>query len=88
MLHKIQAGGWEQVWRGIERWEMSYTVSKESPKTCRGSVGRGAGTQAGWDAASPKGCDLVLNTCGIGFAPGGEAGKLLSQCHASMVGPL
>lgn len=72
MRRKIQAGGQEQLWRGMERWETSYTVSKASPKTRRGSAGRGAGSQAGWDAASPKCCDFLLNTCGISFASGGE----------------
>lgn len=88
MLHEIQAGGQEQLWRGMERWETSYTVSKASPETRRGSAGRGAGSQAGLDAASPKGCGFLLNTCGICFASGGEAGKLFSRCHASTAGLL
>lgn len=47
MLHKIQGGGWEQVWKGMERWEVSCTLSKESPETCWSCVGQGAGTGLG-----------------------------------------
>lgn len=64
---------------GMERWAVSYTVSKESPESFWGSVGRGVVILAGWDAAYPRDCVLVLNTRGIGFARRGEAGKPFSQ---------
>lgn len=47
MLCKIQAGGQEQHCRGMERWETSYTVSKESAETRRGSGGEERGPRLG-----------------------------------------
>ena len=86
MLRKMHAGGRGQFRRGLERWDTSCTMSKECLKTCQGSAGQGSGTQGWPGCCSSASCDHVLNTRGIGCVPGGEGGKLFSQCHVRTVG--